>query len=110
MLLNCAGLLSVQIGLYAQLHKYEVYPPNQTAYGTPRRFRAMIANIATSNDTALQKLNGTVSFQDGLGQALCNASIVNNQTAFKSQVNIPMHFVQGNASGPAGVTLRGTML
>ena len=106
--MSCACLLSLQIGLYAQLHKYEVYPPNQTAYGTPRRFRAMIANIATSNSTALQKLNGTVSFQDGLGQALCNASIVNNQTAFKSQVTIPVPLGQERAPRSGGVTSRGS--
>ena len=100
----------MQIGLYAQLHKYEVYPANQTAYGTPRRFRAMIANIATSNNTALQRLNGTVSFQDGLGQALCNASIVNNQTTFKNQVIFRVPFKQGSFFRPSGVTLGGTMV
>ena len=98
----------MQIGLYAQLHNYKVYPANQTAYGTPRSFHAMIANVATSNNTALQKLNGTLSFQDGLGQALCNASIVNNQTAFKSQVTIPVPLGQESAPRSGGVTLRGS--
>ena len=77
---ECAFFLCVQINLYAQLHNFGVYPLNQTAYGTPRLFKAMIANVATSNSTALEKMTGTLTFQDGQGQQLCNATLANNNT------------------------------
>ena len=70
----------VQINLYAQLHRFAIYPNNQTAYGTPRHFRALIANVATSNNTALQKMNGTLTFQANSGQGLCNGTLTNNST------------------------------
>ena len=78
----------VQINLYAQLHKFHVYPDNQTAYGTPRRFRALIANIATSNATAEQKMNGTLTFLGNAGQTLCNGTLDNNVTMTGVQVSV----------------------
>lgn len=68
----------------------DLFPMNQTAYGTPRAFKAMIANIATSNQTALQRMNGTVSFQDGNGNKLCTASLVNNASFTGVQARNPV--------------------
>ncbi len=79
----------LQINLYAQLHKFGIYPDNQTAYGTPRHFRALIANIATSNATALQKMNGTLTFLANSGQNLCNGTLNNNSTMSGMQVEPP---------------------
>ena len=76
----------MQINLYAQLHRFRVYPDNQTAYGTPRQFKAMIANIATSNTTSQQKMNGTLTFLGNAGQSLCNATLNNNATMSGTQV------------------------
>ena len=78
----------MQINLYAQLHRFGVYPLNQTAYGTPRLFKAMIANVATSNTTALEKMTGTLTFQDGEGKQLCNATLANNNTMSGTQVRL----------------------
>lgn len=88
---SCPGLplmvsVPLQINLYAQLHRFGVYPNNQTAYGTPRHFRALIANIATSNNTALQKMNGTLTFLANSGQDLCNGTLNNNGTMSGMQV------------------------
>jgi len=82
--------LYVQIGLYAQLHNFSVSDASKaTPYGTPRDFKALIANIATSNSTALQKMNGLLTFQDGNGNQLCNATLVNNSTLSGRQVGSP---------------------
>ena len=85
---ECVLFLFVQINLYAQLHRFGVYPPNQTAYGTPRSFQAMIANVATSNTTALEKMTGTLTFQDGENRQLCNATLANNNTMSGTQVRV----------------------
>ncbi len=79
---------SAQINLYAQLHRFGIHPNNQTVYGTPRHFRALIANIATSNTTALQKMNGTLTFLANSGQDLCNGTLNNNSTMSGMQVGL----------------------
>ncbi len=84
---ECSFFLYMQINLYAQLHRFGVYPLNQTAYGTPRLFKAMIANVATSNTTAVDRMTGTLTFQDGEGKQLCNATLANNETMSRSEVS-----------------------
>jgi len=93
--------LYVQIGLYAQLHNFSVSDASKaTPYGTPRDFKALIANVATSNSTALQKMNGLLTFQDGNGNQLCNATLVNNSTLSGRQVGSPHTYVSRKTTSP----------